>query len=193
MIVFIVVPNNRSLTNYSAAALNCIANADKCRIVKSRGEDVPFIVDEFSKNGKNAIGLTGKDLLKEYEMSNYETKLSVLKTIPWCDNNAMFKKPVLCLLGPKNKTLDDMPKKLKVCINSKYRNIAKKFLNLLEDKGFSFVKFYLSGSTEAAYSSGLSDLVVDIVYTGNSIRLANLQVYEKIYESDFVVIGVKDD
>ena len=105
----------------------------------------------------------------------------------------MFGKPVLCLLGPKDKKLEDLSKKLKVCINSKYKNLAKKYLNLLENKGYKFTKIYLSGSTEAAYRNGLSDLVIDIVYTGASMKNANLEVYDKLFESDFVVIGVKND
>lgn len=170
-----------------------MGNPSKERIIESRGEDIPFIVEEMSKNGKKVIGLTGKDLLKEYELAKYNTKLVVLKTIVWFDKNAIFGKPVLCLLGPKGEKLEDLPKNLKVCINSKYKNLSKKYLNLLESKGYIFIKMYLSGSTEAAYSNGLSDLVIDIVYTGTSMRNANLDVYDKIFESDFVVIGVKND
>jgi ATP phosphoribosyltransferase len=187
------VPNNKSLANYVDTALNYLGNPSKDKIIESRGEDIPFIVEELSKNGKKVFGLTGKDLLKEYELSKYNTKLVVIKTIVWIDKNAIFGKPVLCLLGPKNKKLEDLPKNLKVCINSKYKNLAKKYLNLLESKSYTFTKIYLSGSTEAAYSNGLSDLVIDIVYTGTSMKNAKLEVYDKIFESDFVVIGVKND
>jgi len=185
------VPNNRSLANYVEIALNYCVNPTKDRIIKSRGEDIPFIVEELSQNGKTVVGLTGKDLLREYELSKYNSKLAILKTVLWRDNNAMFGKPVLCLLGPKNKELEELPKNLKVCINSKYKNLSKKYLNLLEGKGYTFVKIYLSGSTEAAYSNGLSDLVIDIVYTGTSMKNANLRVYDRIFESDFVMIGTK--
>ena len=190
---FVVMPNNRSLANYAGMALNFIGNLSKDRIIESRGEDTPLIVEEISKNGKKIIGLTGRDLLREYELSKYDTKIVILKTIEWFDKNAIFGKPVLCLLGPKNKKIDDLPKNLKVCINSKYKNLAKKYLNLLERKGYSFAKIYLSGSTESAYFNGLSDLVIDVVYTGNSMKKANLEVYDKIFESDFVIIGVKND
>ena len=131
-------------------------------------------------------------MFKEYELSAYKTKLKVLKTIPWDDDKAMFGKPVLCLLVQRQK-LENLPKRLKVSINSKYSNLAKKYLNNLEDKGYKFSKIYLSGSTESAYCNGISDLVVDIVYTGSSIKNANLEVYDKIFESDFVIIGVKND
>lgn len=193
MIVFIVVPNNKSLANYVDITLRYLGNPPKDRVVVSRGEDIPFIIEELSQNGKKAIGLTGRDLFKEYELSNYSTKLLVLKTIDWNDKNAMFGKPVLCILGPKGKKLEDLPKNLRVSINSKYKNLAKKYLNILEDKGYRFAKIYLSGSTESAYCNGISDLVIDIVYTGSSIKNANLEVYDKIFESDFVIVGVKND
>ena len=134
--------------------------------------------------------MTGYDLLKEYQLKKYNSKIKILKRIIWKDKKALFGKPVLCLLGPKNKSLEDFPKKLRICINSKYKNISKKYLNLLEEKGFSFKKLYISGSTETVYN-GISDLVIDIVYTGNSMKNANLKIYDKIMESDFVVIGTK--
>ena len=186
------MPNNKSLAAYAEITLEYLGNPANDRIVVSRGEDIPFIIEELSQNGKKAIGLTGRDLFKEYELSNYNTKLVVLKTITWFDKNAFFGKPVLCLLGPKDKKLEDLPKNLRVCINSKYKNLAKKYLNVLEYKGYKFVKIYLSGSTEAAYSNGLSDLVIDIVYTGASMKKANLEVYDKLFESDFVVISTKN-
>ena len=193
MIVFIVVPNNKSLACYIEITLKYLGNPSKDRIVISRGEDIPFIIEEISQNGKKIVGLTGRDLLKEYELSNYNNNLIVLKTIKWYDKKAIFGKPTLCLLGPKGKKLEDLPKNLRVCINSKYKNLAKKYLNILEDKDYKFAKIYLSGSTESAYCNGLSDLIIDIVYTGNSMKNANLEVYDKIFESDFVIIGVEND
>ena len=196
MALFIVVPNNRSLVGYVDIALKLLGIPKDESVIESRGEDIPLIVEEFSKYGKNVIGLTGSDLFKEYklskELSKEVTKLSILKTIPWSDKKALFGKPVLCILGPKGKKIDDLPKNLRVCINSKYGNLANKYLNQLEIRDYNFEKIYLSGSTEAAYTSGLSDLVIDIVYTGASMMDAGLEVYDKIYESDFVVISTKN-
>ncbi len=193
MIVFIVVPNNKSLANYVKIALNELGNPPESRIVVCRGEDIPLVVEEMSKNGRNAVGLTGRDLLMEYELSRRSNKLAILKTICWNDEKAVFGKPALCILGPEGKNIEDLPRNLRVCINSKYKNLAEKYLNALEGRGYSFSKLLLSGSTESAYGNGLSDLVVDIVYTGASMRNASLKVYDKLLESDLVVIGVKDD
>jgi len=192
VIVFIVVPNNKSLVSYRDISLGYLGSPTKDRIIESRGEDIPFIVEELSQNGKKVFGLTGSDLLREYQLSKYNSRLAIVKTVSWIDKKAKFGKPTLCLLGPKEKNLEQLSKNLKVCINSKYKNLAKKYLNVLESNGYNFVKIYLSGSTEAAYCNGLSDLVVDIVYTGASIREAGLEVYDKIFESDFVVITAKN-
>lgn len=190
MIVFIVVPKNSGLRKYREIALGVIGAKDN-KLLEVRGEDVAFWVEELLKSGKSAIGLTGQDLFREYILKNYRTSLGISRIISWEDPNAMFGKPVLCLLGPKEKTLETIGKKQRICISSKYKTIAKKYLNLLETKGYSFEKFYLNGSSEESFSSGLADLVIDIVYTGSSMEKLGLSVYEKIFSSDFVIIGKK--
>lgn len=160
-------------------------------ILKVRGEDVPFWVEKLLDKDKDVIGITGQDLYKEYSLKNYKTKIKILKTIDWKDDKAMFSKPTLCLLGPTNKSMDTIPKKLRICISDKYKLIAKKYLNFLETQGFTFEKFYVKGSVEESYSMGLSDVVIDIVYTGKSINELGLSVYDKIFYSNFVIIGGK--
>ena len=192
MVELVIIPSNNSLVSYATEALKLLKASKGAKIIKSRGEDIPLIVEEFFKKGIKVVGMTGKDLLKEYKLSNENTKLAVVRTIPWVDSNALFGKPVLCLLGPKGKKIEDLPKNLTVCINSKYKNLANMYLNQLEIRDYNFERVYLSGSTEAAYSTGLTDLVIDIVYTGTSMKDAGLEVYDKIYESDFVVIGIKE-
>lgn len=191
MIAFIVIPNNKGLANYVAIALQFLGNPGQDKIVVSRGEDIPFIIEKLTQKGRNAIGLTGSDLFKEYELSTNTTELKILKTINWKDKKAKYGKPVLCLLGPKGKKLEDGPKNLKVSINAKYKNIAGEYLCSLDNKGYNFVKIYLSGSTESTCCNGISDVVIDIVYTGSSVVNANLEVYDMIFESDFVIIGVE--
>lgn len=164
-------------------------------ILEVRGEDVALWVEELLKKGKKVVGITGQDLYKEYCLKNYKTITNIIKVINWNDPNALFSKPVLCLLGPNNKSLDTIPKKQKICISEKYKYISKKYLNLLETRGFSFEKFYVKGSTESSFSIGLADLVIDIVYTGKSINELGLKVYDKIFYSNYVIIGgvQKDD
>ncbi len=187
MSVFIV-PKNTSLN------IKCknVAEEDYSgiKIKEIRGEDIPLFIERSILEGKKYIGITGEDLFKEYTLNNKNTKIGILKRISWDDKKALFNKPVLCLLGPEKKTLKELPKRLKVSINKKYSKIAKKFLSRIQNSyGIIFEKFYFSGSTEEVYVSGLSDLIVDIVYSGETFKKANLEIYEEIFRSDIVVIG----
>ena len=190
MIVFIVVPKNSGLKKYKDLALSYLNN-ENSRILEVRGEDVPYWIELL--RGKNAIGLTGEDLYREYILENWETKLQIIKRITWEDNYALFGKPMLCLIGPKNKKLESMPKYLTVCISSKYKNIAKRYLNLLESKGYTFKKIYVKGCVELTCSEGIADLVVDIVYSGSSLKKYGLKIFDKIMGSDFLIIGGKNE
>jgi len=164
----------------------------KGKIIEVRGEDVPQIIDSNEKN--NLIGITGEDLYREYVLENYNSKLKILKRVFWQDKEALFGKPVLCLLGKKEKGLEEIKKKtIKVGINNKYKKIAKKYLNNLELEGYNFEKTYFSGSTEEIFQLGLIDLIIDIVLSGSSAEKAGLEVYDKIFESDIVIIRRKNE
>lgn len=161
--------------------------------IEVRGEDIPLIVSRFVREGKKTIGITGEDLFKEFLIENRDPKIKALKTIAWEDEKCIFGKPTLCLLGPKGKTLNELPKILRVGINEKYKELAKRdCLNNLENKGYKLDKIYASGSTEELFVNGIVDLVIEIVYSGKSAEEANLSIYEKLFESDIVIIGAKD-
>lgn len=188
MIIFII-PKNSGL-----AIAEEIINEFKGEIVEIRGEDVPSFVLKLLKENKRVIGITGEDLFKEFLFETKEASLEILKVIEWKDESYIFKKPALCLLGAKGKNLDSLPKNLKICINRKYKELGKKYCtNILKNKGYNLEKIYASGATEEFFSKGIVDLVIDIVCTGNSIKRYNLEIYEKLFESNLVVIGKKDE
>ena len=162
---------------------------DDKRIVEVRGEDVSFYVRQLADAGKQAIGMTGEDLYREFCLEEREPGLKIIRRIAWNDKNALFGKPALCLMGPKGKRFEELPTELRVCVAAKYKKLAKKYLNLLEDKGYAFKKTYMNGAVEESFAQGLADILIEIVYTGNSMRENNLEVYEKILESDFVIIS----
>lgn len=189
MVAFIVAPKNSGLQRYREIALSFLDAPEPSRIIEVRGEDVPGWLIRLKEKGKDAIGLTGEDLYREYCLEEREPKLSILKRVTWQDDGALFKKPVLCLLGPKGKTLEKLPNNLSVCISTKYRRLAKRYLNLLERRGFSFKKIYVNGATETSYSAGVADIVIDIVYSGKTIEENGLAVYDKILESDFLILS----
>jgi ATP phosphoribosyltransferase len=187
-VIIFIVPKNSGL-----AICKEISKEYSGEILEVRGEDVPLFVKKLSLQNKNVIGITGEDLLKEFLLNETNSGIVVLERKPWNDTNCIYGKPTLCLLGDKDKKLNELDRKLKVCINRKYAKITKKFLSRLEEyQGFVFEKIYLSGATESAFEKGLVDLVVDIVYSGKSAEEAGLKVYDKIFESDIVVIKYKN-
>ena len=187
LVVFIVIPKNSRLNGYK----DIIKNLDYSKIIEARGEDVPFWIEQLTKKGKKAIGITGEDLYKEYCLKENK-RLNILKKVRWNDSAALFRKPTLCLIGPKDMELTTK-KRLNICISKKYKNIAKSYLLSLEKTGFRFNKCYINGCIEQVCSEGIADLVIDIVYTGSSIKKENLKIYDKILESDFLIIGGKND
>jgi len=187
----IVTPKNSKLAYCKDIALAYCKDKsiDTSELLEVRGEDVPLFIENMIKEKNKALGVTGEDLFREYQLDNPNTQLSILKKVEWTDKKSLFGKPALCLLGPKGKKLSDLPKKLKICISSKYKTISKRYLNNLETEGYDFEKIYVSGSAEETFSKGIVDLVIDIVYTGDSAKNAGLEVYETLFLSDFVVIG----
>lgn len=183
------MPKNSSLKTYLDKALSLIS-AKNAKIIEFRGEDIPAMLNEYSSRGKQTIGLTGEDLFKEYCLAQKCENLEIARKIEWTDPNAMFGKPALCLLGPKGKKINQLPKNLTVCISSKYKCTADKYLKTLEES-FTLRKIYINGCVETGYSEGISDLVVDIVYSGSTMKKNDLEVYDKIQESDFVIITTK--
>ena len=185
-----MLPKNSGLEAYRAE-LEKLPNEK----VIVRAEDVAVFVEQMLQNGKNVIGLTGEDLFREYKLKNVISQVNVIEKIPWVDSTAIFNKPSLCLLGPIGKKLKnlDISKSLpKVAINSKYKCLSEKYLKELNSKNFDFERVYLNGCTEEAYKMGLCDLVIDIVYSGKSAREAGLGIYDRIMESDIVLLGVKE-
>lgn len=124
--------------------------------------------------------MTGEDLFKEFTLKK-ETLLEVKQKIPWIDKTAIFGKPTICLLGKKELKEDSV-----VAINNKYSNLAENFLS-----GKKVKKIYFNGCTETAFERGIADFVIDIVYSGKSAKEAGLEIIEKIFESDIVILGAR--
>lgn len=191
----IVVPKNRSLHECKklVKTLTKDEGMEEVEILETRGEDVAFFVNNLIRQNKKAAGITGEDLFREWQLENPSEHLDIIRRYEWKDRDAAFVKPVLCLMGPVGKKLEDLPKNLRMAISDKYKKLSKHYLNLLENLDYRFEKIYLSGSVEEAFSHGIADAVIDIVYTGESAKKAGLECYDRIFESDIVVIGKKED
>jgi len=122
----------------------------------------PADVAVYVERGAADIGVAGKDILLEYEPDIYE--LVDLK----CGICRMM------AAAPKGYH-DDLSKTLRVA--TKFSNIAQKFYT---SKGRDIDIIHLNGSIEIAPLLGLSDIIVDIVETGTTLRENNLEIIETI-------------
>ena len=122
----------------------------------------PSDVAIYVERGAADLGIVGKDILLEYEPDVYE--LLDLKT-------------GVCRMAvaAKNGYTDDLSRPLRVA--TKFVNIAKNYYDG-KNRDINIIK--LSGSIELAPLLGLSDVIVDIVETGTTLRENNLSVIEEI-------------
>ena len=121
----------------------------------------PSDVAIYVERGAADIGVAGKDILLEYRPDVYE--LLDLK-IGKCS---------MAVAGPRDFE-DDRNRTLKVA--TKFPNIAKKYYF---SRGRDIDVINLNGSIELAPILGLSDVIVDIVETGTTLKENNLEVIDK--------------
>jgi len=122
----------------------------------------PSDVAIYVERGAADIGVAGKDILLEFEPDVYEMlDLNMGKCRMAVAAKADFR--------------DDTRKALRVA--TKFSNIAA---NYYRSKGRDIDIIHLNGSIEIAPILGLSDVIVDIVETGTTLKENNLQVFETI-------------
>ena len=122
----------------------------------------PSDVAIYVERGAADIGVAGKDILLEYEPDVYE--LSDLD----------LGKCRMAVAAPRD-FRDNTEKTLRVA--TKFRRIAADYYR---EKGRSIDIIHLNGSIEIAPILGLSDVIVDIVETGTTLKENNLEVFETI-------------
>lgn len=122
----------------------------------------PSDVAIYIAHGAADIGVVGKDILEEGNFDIYEL----------LDLN--LGKCNMCVAAP-NDYVEDFDRPLRVA--TKFVNIAKNYYISL-NREIEIIK--LNGSIEIAPILGLSDVIVDIVESGKTLKENNLRVYEKI-------------
>ncbi len=123
----------------------------------------PSDVSIYVERGAADIGVCGKDILTEYAPDVYELldfKTGVCR---------------MAVAAPKG-FYDDKQTTLKVA--TKFVNSAKAFY---ASKGRDIDIIKLNGSIEIAPILGLSDVIVDIVETGTTLKENDLEVIEDIF------------
>ena len=122
----------------------------------------PSDVAIYVERGAADIGVAGKDILLEYAPDVYELSdlgLGICR---------------MAVAAPKD-FRDNTSRTLRVA--TKFRNIASEFYGA---KGRDIDIIHLNGSIEIAPILGLSDVIVDIVETGTTLKENNLEVFETI-------------
>lgn len=122
----------------------------------------PSDVSIYVERGAADIGVAGKDILLEYEPEVYELEDLDLGKCRMC---------VAAMSGWR----DDTRRKLRVA--TKFSNIAQ---NYYRSMGRDIDIIHLNGSIEIAPILGLSDVIVDIVETGTTLKENDLLVYDTI-------------
>ena len=133
----------------------------KLRFFLAKGPDVPTYVEY----GAADIGVVGRDTILEENRNVYEVL------------DLGFGKCRMCVCGPASaKELLLHHERIRVA--SKYPNIAKDYFYNQKYQTVDIIK--LNGSVELGPLVELSDVIVDIVETGSTLKANGLEVLEEI-------------
>ena len=127
----------------------------------SKGPDVPTYVEY----GAADVGIVGKDTIMEEGRKLYEVL------------DLGFGKCRMCVCGPQS-AKEYLQHKELIRVATKYPNIAKDYFYNKKHQTVEIIK--LNGSIELAPIVGLSEVIVDIVETGSTLRENGLTVLEEI-------------
>ena len=133
----------------------------KMKFFLSKATDVPTYVED----GAADIGVVGKDTILEEGRNLYEVM------------DLGFGKCRMCVCGPAS-ARELLKKNEIIRVASKYPVIAKDYFNNRKHQTVEIIK--LNGSVELAPIVGLSEVIVDIVETGSTLRENGLEVLEEV-------------
>lgn len=133
----------------------------KLKFFLAKGPDVPTYVEY----GAADIGIVGEDTIMEEQRKLYEVL------------DLGFGKCRMCVCGPASaKELLLYQEQIRVA--TKYPRIAKDYFYNKKHQTVEIIK--LNGSIELAPIVGLSEVIVDIVETGTTLRENGLEVLEEV-------------
>ncbi len=147
-------------------------------VFKDEKLDITFLllknsdVITYVESGVADIGISGKDMIMENGSDIYELyKMNIGK----CK---------LSVAGIKGRKIFKDDTIIKVA--TKFPETAKKYFS---SKGQKIKIIKLNGSIELAPLLGLSDVIVDIVETGNTLVANGLEVFEDMYNINAMIIS----
>ncbi len=133
----------------------------KLKFFLSKGPDVPTYVEY----GAADLGVVGKDTIQEEGRQVHEVL------------DLGFGKCKMCVCGYKEAT-ELLQHRALIRVATKYPNIAKDYFYNKKSQTVEIIK--LNGSIELAPIVGLSEVIVDIVETGSTLKENGLEVLEEI-------------
>jgi len=133
----------------------------KLRFFLAKGPDVPTYVEY----GAADIGVVGRDTILEENRNVYEVL------------DLGFGKCRMCVCGPES-ARELLQHHERIRVASKYPGIAKDYFYNKKHQTVDIIK--LNGSVELGPLVELSDVIVDIVETGSTLRENGLEVLEEI-------------
>ena len=133
----------------------------KLKFFLAKGPDVPTYVEY----GAADIGIVGEDTIMEEQRKLYEVL------------DLGFGKCRMCVCGPAS-AKELLLHQEQIRVATKYPRIAKDYFYNKKHQTVEIVK--LNGSIELAPIVGLSEVIVDIVETGTTLRENGLEVLEEV-------------
>ncbi|MBO7709283.1 MAG: ATP phosphoribosyltransferase [Lachnospiraceae bacterium] len=131
------------------------------RFFLSKGPDVPTYVEY----GAADIGIVGRDVILEEGRKVYEVL------------DLGFGRCRMCVCGPPG-AKELLAGQEQIRVATKYPNIARDYFYNVRNQTVEIIK--LNGSIELAPIVGLSEVIVDIVETGSTLRENGLGVLEEV-------------
>lgn len=164
----------------SAGIGSTIDEKSRKLVFNNENKDIDFIllknsdVITYVENGIADIGISGKDMIMESSGDFYQLyKMNIGK----CK---------IAVAGIKGRKIFRDDTILKVA--TKFPETAKRFFS---SRGQKIKIIKLNGSIELAPILGLSDVIVDIVETGHTLKANGLEVIEDMYDISAMVIANK--
>ena len=165
---------NKTMEMFEKAGITCEEMKDKdsrkliftneelgLRFFLAKGPDVPTYVEY----GAADIGVVGKDTILEAGKKLYEVM------------DLGFGKCKMCVCGPES-AREVLENNQLIRVATKYPNIAKDYFFNRKHQTVDLIK--LNGSIELAPIVGLSEVIVDIVETGSTLKENGLKVLEEV-------------
>ena len=166
---------NKTMEMFEKAGITCEEMKDKdsrkliftneelkMKFFLAKGPDVPTYVEY----GAADIGIVGKDTILEEGRKLYEVM------------DLGFGKCKMCVCGPESAREVLENNQLLIRVATKYPNIAKDYFFNRKHQTVDLIK--LNGSIELAPIVGLSEVIVDIVETGSTLKENGLKVLEEV-------------